>query len=158
MHAERLCHKWLIDVIPGMHERRREAVCATVCAAIRGNRLTVTALGRNIESSAKPKHNIKRADRLLSNTHLSEENMEIYAALCTQIIGKVKHPLILVDWANIDEGNKFYLLRAATPVDGRSLTLYEEVHTVATKEKRLTHKRFLDNLKEALPPHCTPIM
>lgn len=157
MHAERLCHKWLSGVFPRMHEARREVVSVTVCAAIRGSRLTVTALGRNIESLAKQKHNIKRADRLLSNNHLSGESFEIYAAITNQIV-KTERPLILIDWSHIDEGKKFYLLRAATPVDGRSLTLYEEVHTVKTKEKRKTHKRFLDKLKKLLPEYCNPII
>lgn len=157
MHAEKLCHEWLLDVIPEMHESRREAVSATVCAAIRGSRLTVTALGRNIESSAKQKHNIKRADRLLSNINLSGENFEIYSAMANKII-KIRRPVILIDWSNIDEGGKFYLLRAAVPVEGRSLTIYEEVHTIKTKEKRRTHQRFLDALKKILPLDCTPII
>lgn len=157
MHAERLCHKWLTDVFPQMHERRREAVSAVVCAAVRGSRLTVTALGRSIESSVNQKHNIKRSDRLLSSSRLGEESFEIYSSITNQII-KTPRPLILIDWAHIDEGKKFYLLRAATPVDGRSLTLYEEVHTVKTKEKPKTHKQFLDNLKKVLPLNCKPII
>ena len=61
-----------------MHELRREALGAGILATIRGRRLTVTGLGRAIAGKAKEKHNIKRADRLLSNIHLDKECKTIY--------------------------------------------------------------------------------
>ncbi|NIP51363.1 MAG: IS4 family transposase, partial [candidate division Zixibacteria bacterium] len=41
---------------------------------------------------------------------------------------------------------------------GRSHTLYEEVHTVHTKEKPTSHKRFMLKLKSMLPDDCRPII
>ena len=43
-------------------------------------------------------------------------------------------------------------------LQGRSLTLYEEVHTIKTKEKRKVHDLFLSRLKAMLPPTCKPII
>ena len=43
-------------------------------------------------------------------------------------------------------------------VEGRSVTLYEEVHTVKTKEKLVTHQQFLAKLKTVLPSSCHPIL
>jgi hypothetical protein len=53
-----------------MPQARCQALEVMVNAALCGGRLTVTELGRSIDSSAKEKHCIKRADRLLSKAHL----------------------------------------------------------------------------------------
>jgi len=158
MHAKELCHKWLSNVLPGMHQKRLSALSAVVGGAFKGRRLNVTSLGRSIGGSAKIKHSIKRADRLLSNSHLHSERFEAYSALSHEIIGKTERPVILVDWSDIDARRKFYLIRASVAVQGRSLTLYEEVHTVSTKEKPKTHAEFLKNLQCALPQGCRPII
>ena len=158
MHAEKLCHKWLSNVMPGMHRRRLVALCAVVGSALRGGQLTVTGLGRSLSGPAKIKHSIKRADRLFSNTHLHSERIDMYRHLSHQMIGSTKQPIILVDWSDIDARRKFFLLRAAVAVKGRSLTLYEEIHTRATREKPKTHAQFLKNLKSVLPKDCRPII
>lgn len=158
MPAPALFHKWLSEVLPKMHRKRLEAVAALTSAAVRGGRLTVTWLGRSIISDAKEKHNIKRADRLLSNARFTAAHLDVYRALSRKILGDAQRPVILIDWATIDERQKFYLLRAATPVQGRSMTLYEEIHTLSTKEKPLTHSKFLKNLAEVIPPDLHPIV
>lgn len=158
MHAEKLCHKWLSNVLPGMHRKRVSAVCAVVGGALRGGKLSVTALGRSIKSRAKTKHNIKRADRLFSNSHLQSEQVSVYTELARQAVRDVTQPAIIVDWSDIDARREFFLLRAAIAVKGRSLTLYEEVHTRATREKRKTHARFLKNLQSILPSDCNPVI
>lgn len=158
MHAEKLCHKWLLNVLPGMHRKRVSAVCAVVGGAFRGGKLNVTSLGRSIESRAKAKHSIKRADRLFSNKHLQGECLEVYRHLTREHLRGNKSPVILVDWSDIDARRRFFLLRAAIAVKGRSLTLYEEVHTRATRETRRTHGAFLTNLKRILPAGTTPVI
>jgi hypothetical protein len=158
MHAEKLCHRWLLNVMPGMHRRRLLALVAVVGSVLRGGRLTITGLGRSLKGQAKIKHSIKRVDRLFSNRHLHSESEEIYRHLSQQVLGSIKQPIILVDWSDIDARRKFFLLRAAVAVKGRSLTLYEEVHTFTTKEKAKTHAQFLKNLKEILPKDCRPII
>lgn len=158
MHAEKLCHKWLLNVLPGMRRKRVSAVCAVVGGAFRGGKLNVTSLGRSIESRAKAKHSIKRADRLFSNKHLQGECLEVYRQLTREHLRGNKSPVILVDWSDIDARRRFFLLRAAIAVKGRSLTLYEEVHTRATRETRRTHGAFLTNLKRILPAGTIPVI
>jgi hypothetical protein len=158
MHADKLCHRWLSNVLPGMHRKRLSAVSAVVGGAFRGGKLNVTSLGRSIRSSAKAKHSIKRADRLFSNKRLQGECLEVYRQLTRLHLRGNKAPVILIDWSDIDARREFFLLRAAIAVKGRSLTLYEEVHTRATKETRNAHATFLKNLKEILPEGATPII
>lgn len=158
MQARHVLHKLLHQVGPEMHQLRRSALFVNVMAALNGEVLTVTALGRSIKSEAKEKHCIKRADRLLSNRRLHGERQDLYAALSALLLGNKQRPVIVVDWSDMDESKRHFLLRAAVPVQGRSLTLYEEVHTVKSKEKPQTHQRFLQQLKAMLPADCRPIV
>jgi len=158
MQAKQVLHKIIINTCPNMHKMRRNALEANVLAALTGQRLTVTDLGRSINSDTSHKHGIKRADRLLSNPHLHHECMGIYHALSHQIIGAQKRPIVLVDWSDLDEYKDHFLLRAALVAEGRSMTLYEEVHTIESKEKPITHKHFLLQLKTILPKECKPIL
>lgn len=158
MKANQVLHTLLKNTCPMMHKIRRLALKANIMAALHGTRLTVTDLGRSIQSQAKQKHCIKRADRLLSNTHLHTERGDVYTHIALLLIGSQTRPLIIVDWSDMDEYGRHYLLRASIPVNGRSLTLYEEVHTQKRKEKPGTHLDFLRQLKTMLPEGCYPII
>jgi len=146
------------DVTPDMHRVRRKSLNASVTSLISGATLSVTSLGRNIESDTTEKHQIKRSMRLCSNHHLHDEMSDIYLELCLKIIGRQHHPTILVDWSDLDPRKELFLIRAAVAVDGRSLTLYDEVHPLSRKEKPAVHKAFLNKLKSILPTSCKPII
>lgn len=158
MQAKQVCHKLLNDTCSFMHQARRRALEAIVMAALSGTRLTVTDLGRSIDSLAKQKHCIKRADRLLSNTHCHAQREAIYAEFVQRFIGSCKRPIIIVDWSDMDDCKRHFLLRASLAVEGRSVTLYEEVHSVKTKEKPKTHLNFLRTFKMMLTEDCRPII
>ena len=158
MQAGQVLDRLLRKICPDMHKLRRTALFVNVMAALHGAVLTVTHLGRAISSDAKEKHCIKRADRLLSNRRLQRERLDAYSALTRQLIGSKQRPVLLVDWSDMDECKRHFLLRASVPVEGRALTVYEEVHTLRTKEKPKTHQRFLQTLQKMLPPDCRPIV
>ncbi len=104
MQAQQVLHKILMNTCPDMHKTRRLAFETSILAAMTGRRLTVTDLGRSITSTTTQKHNIKRADRLLSNVHLHKESLSIHRALARQLIGSQKRPIILIGpiWMNIN--------------------------------------------------------
>ena len=158
MHAKKVCHKIMNNACQWMHNLRREALNTCILSAIEGQRLTVTGLGRAIDSPAKEKHCIKRADRLLSNEHLYREHRDIYQTMAQLIIGTIQRPVILIDWSDLDGSRTHFLLRAAIALDGRSQTLYEEVHTLKTKDKPSAHRLFMKRLKAILPTDCIPIV
>jgi len=79
MQAKQVLHQLLHKTCPEMHKKRRTALAVNVMAALHGEVLTVTHLGRSITSEAKEKHCIKRADRLLSNRRLQGERVGIYS-------------------------------------------------------------------------------
>lgn len=141
-----------------MHKRRLESLESVLSSCLRQERLAVTSLGRGINRDVFEKHRIKQADRLLSNGNFLAELPDIYASLASLVIARTKWVVILVDWSNLDSNQRHFLLRAAVAVKGRSLTIYEEVHTNQTKERRKTHKEFLRRLKETLPDGVVPII
>jgi len=158
MHAEKVSHKILFSTCAWMHTTRLIALNAAVLAAISDRRLSVTGLGRAIQSDAKEKNCIKRADRLIGNHHLYAEHRDIYHLFANMILGGTTRPVILVDWSDLDPNKRHYLLRASVAVEGRCLTLYQEVHGLDTKEKPKTHRRFLQRLNEMLSKDCRPIV
>lgn len=158
MHAEKVSHKILFNTCAWMHTTRLVALNAAVLAAINDKRLSVTGLGRAIQSDAREKHCIKRADRLIGNHHLYAEHRDIYFLIANMIVGSSQRPVIIVDWSDLDPKKRHFLLRAAVAVEGRSLTLYEEVHELDTKEKPKTHRLFLQRLKAMLANDCRPIL
>jgi hypothetical protein len=158
MQAKQVLHKVLQQTCPEMHKKRRKALSVNVMAALHGQSLTVTHLGRAIASDAKEKHCIKRADRLLSNSHLHNERRDLYGLITRLLIGAQTRPVIVVDWSDLDERKGHFVLRACVALEGRSLTLYEQVYTIKTKEKPKSHLAFLQTLHAMLPTECRPII
>jgi hypothetical protein len=143
MNANRIVNKTIRLVIPLMHKTRREALASCVSSLLHVNPATVTAIGRGIKSESSDKYSIKRADRRCSNSNLFSELDSIYSSLCTLFINCSSRPVILVDWSDLDKCKRQFLIRASLAFDGRSMTLYEEVHELSTKEKPATHTVFI---------------
>ena len=158
MHAEKVSHKILDNACAWMHTSRRNALIVGVLAAIDERRLSVTGIGRAINSTAPEKHCIKRADRLIGNRNLLGEYRDVYQSLAPIIVGPAQRPVILIDWSDLDPYKRHYLLRASLATDGRSLSVYEEVHGLAGKDKPKTHRGFLKQLGKILPSSCRPII
>src|SRR5215217_2684762 len=124
MHASPglpLLERWLRRACPAIHAARIAAVIAVVEALVRGGKLTLTHLGRNLASAAFPKHGIKRVDRLLGNRHLRRERPGVYRALARWLLAVTPHPIILIDWADCAPGHAWLVLRAAAPLGGRAI-------------------------------------
>lgn len=140
------------------HKTRRESLRATVQSCMEKQELTVTGIGRGIAGTTKEKHRIKRADRLLSNRWLQIERPLAYGALIKLLISHLPRPVIHIDWSDLDAHRGNYLLRASLAFKGRALTLYEQVYPLTKKEKPEENQRFLELLKDMLPPNCKPII
>lgn len=158
MNALTILNRTLSLVTPNMHASRRKCLIACVSSMLDGATACVTSIGRGIRSDTAEKHNIKRADRLLSNTNLNRELLGIYALTTRLFTSLTPQPIIHIDWSDLDEYKHHFLLRASMMFEGRSITLYEELHGIKTKEKPAVHKDFLEVIKAMLPEHSTPII
>ncbi|MGI2111961.1 IS4-like element ISShfr1 family transposase, partial [Shewanella frigidimarina] len=158
MNAKQVLSKCLSLVTPLMHKTRRQSLFSAIESSMNGGALSITGLGRDIESKAKEKHKIKRVDRLCSNPYLHRDIEFIYTRMTCLLVGKMKQPIIHIDWSDLDDRKQHFLIRASLAAQGRSLTLYEEIHPLNKKEKPKTHLRFLTKLKAMLPNDCKPII
>jgi hypothetical protein len=115
--------------------------------------LTLTSLGRNLAGQADVKHKIKRVDRWLNNTALYQQSKAIYKAIFHKVLSQRKRLEILVDWSGCCNWTET-CLRASLAYSGRSITIYQEVHSSETQQKESVHNQFLKNLKEIIPAIC----
>jgi len=77
LRVERIVKQLITDVTPCMHKVRRQSLNAMVTSLLSGSSLSVTSIGRHIESQTSEKHQIKRSMRLCSNHHLHQESLSI---------------------------------------------------------------------------------
>jgi hypothetical protein len=153
MKVKNIVNDLLINSSP-MLRMRRLALVECINSIVNGNSLTVTSMGRGIESKTSEKHSIKLSDRLCSNDHLHKERTKIYGGICQLWIPTNARPVILVDWSDLDDCKNAFLISATPACDGRSITLYLEVHPLNKKERPAIHKVFLAMLASLLPVHC----
>jgi hypothetical protein len=158
MYARTLLHKSLGKRCHDIHATRLDTCWLTVQSLIEGAQATVTSVGRGMSGNAYDKHKIKRVDRLLSNSFLHQELPVIYSALTGKLLKNMAEPIILIDWSPLCADQGWQLLRAAIPVGGRSLTLYEEVHPRKKLGNRKTQHEFLNELATLVPPCCKPVV
>ena len=129
-----------------------------VAALLSGGRLALTHLGRHRAGRAFVKHHIKAVDRLLGNPHQHRERDGVYRVLARTVLGGVARPVILVDWADSALAHKQLILKAAVPVKGRAISLYEEVHSMRCYNNARIHRQFLHRLQSIVPEGCGPIV
>jgi hypothetical protein len=156
MQTTRFLHKILSDSAQVIHSLRLNAVLDSVQALLAGQRLGLTALGRHLPGNTTPKHAIKRMDRLLGNPHLQQERPLFYWHVARLLIGRMRHPRILVDWSPVDDRGRYFVLRAAIPFAGRSFPIYERVHYKDACP--ICQRHLLDALALLIPEGTQPII
>jgi hypothetical protein len=134
-----------------MHAKRLEALQEISKAALIGNGLSLSRLALGTERPIALKHRIKCVDRLLGNLHLQAERIDLYRALARQWLAGLPQLLIVVDWSPLSPDLRWQWLRASVVVDGRSITVYEEVHPRRQLAAYAVHQQFLRHLAYVLP-------
>ena len=158
MQLIKLLHKTFEKELPSVHKIRLKNILSASEALINVNKLTLTALGRNLSKKTKTRSNIKKMDRLLGNTTLHKENNSYYKVMNSYLVAEDSRPWIHIDWSCVCSITKLYLLRASLSVSGRSIVIYEECHPKKKENNHATHKAFLNNLKVMLPVSVMPVI
>lgn len=156
MRAVRILRRLLkVEALATVHVARLKAVFFAVESLIHGGRLSLTAIGRAARGAVRPKHSVKRIDRLLGNRHLHGERLVFARALADLLLTQGR-PMILVDWTKLS--GKLYALVAAVPFRGRAVPLYVEVHNEKLYGTPKVEKRFLKALAKSIPPGIRPLI
>ena len=156
MHAHQIIQDLLSTECPSIHTKRRACV-ADMAQASNDGGLSLMGMSRAVNSTTSLRHRMKRCDRLLGNSKLEKERPLIYGAMARRLLCGMAQPLIIVDWSDLCPDRSQQLLRAALVVQGRALTLYEEVHPLSRAASLKVHRAFLKRLKAILPPDCRPV-
>lgn len=156
MHAGSIVARVLVGVQDLMHAGRFKALHDVAAAAVAGALLGLTALALRTARQTALRHRVKCVDRLLGNRYLAAEREAVYAALARRWLTGLPQLLIVVDWSSLTADLRWHWLRASVVIDGRSLTLYEEVHPRTHLANRAVHKCFLERLARILPPSDLP--
>ncbi|MGH8111766.1 MAG: IS4 family transposase [Rhodanobacteraceae bacterium] len=117
----------------------------------------MTEMARHWPGAERVAAPLKTLDRLLRSPVLGRERDGLYAAMAAWLVRPVQ-PLIAVDWSDLKADGSFKLLRAGLVVQGRTLTLWEEVHPEQTAGTPAVERAFLQHLAKRLPAGCRPII
>lgn len=157
MRASQILQNSFGEVFSSIHAYRRSALALSVDALVGCGRLVLMDMARRCEGYEFVKPALKRMDRLLGNPRLHAERTLFYGAAAA-VVCRGPHPLILIDWSPVKDGRDFYLLRAAVPVNGRAVTVFESVHPAAAQASREIERKFLQQLADILPVGVQPIL
>lgn len=147
----------LATVFASIHASTAPVILKAVDALSEGGWLTLTEVARHWPGAERVAAPLKAADRLLRSPILTRARSRLYAAMVRWLVREA-HPLVAVDWSDLKADGSFKLLRAGLVVQGRTLTLWEEVHPERTAGTVAVEDAFLGHLAQCLPAGCQPIV
>lgn len=154
MRTDTIVARVLADCKAFMHHTRWQRLVDLCSSALNGQALALTQLALGSGSKTTLRHRVKAVDRLLGNPAFAAEHLDVYRTLAARWLTGVSPLLIVVDWSSLSADMKWHWLRAsvvAVVAEGRSITLYEEVHPQRHLAAYAVHQRFLERLTCVLP-------
>ncbi len=158
MHVQNIVARVLGPCLSDLHAKRAAACQRVVVAVILGAALSLSAIALGVRSNTAYRHRIKSVDRLLGSGALHAVRGALYAALAARWLSGVRQVLLVIDWSDLTPDQRWHWLRASVAVEGRSVTLYEEVHPQRRLGNPTVHRQFLARVAELLPPGCEPVV
>jgi hypothetical protein len=146
-----VCHNFFRKALVDFHQARVKSLLACTAGLVRGQKLTLTAIGRNMPGRAKVKHDIKRVDRLLGNRQLQQELPRIYQAVGKAMVDGLPYCLVAIDWSGCCSAQR-HVLRASLLYQGRAVVLMNTVVDADEQESPEVQERFLEELAEMFGP------
>lgn len=140
---------WVVNLLTGYRRSQRKTIAELVFGAMRCRRVSLADVGRAMETGTLPKHNIKRAWRLLRNGRVDVvEGMRALTALVARASGG--RLVIAVDWVEV---GAYHVLRAAVPLRGRGVPIaFAAYHPAALfRSQNALEEGFFVLLKALLP-------
>lgn len=108
MHAVKLLHDLLDNACHSIDKRLRRTLFSAAEALTRCGQLSISTLGRSLDSQAKVKHTIKCVDRLFGNKALHLNGNIFYRAMSHMLLKDNKRPVIIVDWSGLTPCGAFH--------------------------------------------------
>ena len=150
MSAFKFCQNFLEKALTNIHKKQKQSLITMVCSLLNQGTLSITGLGRSRPGGAKVKNKIRMSCRFLTSKKIYDLRKIFYAGATQWLLEGLNEFKIAVDWSGCCS-DKYFLLRASLLYKGRSIPIYEEVHTAAEQEDDSVHKAFLDSLSSLIP-------
>src|SRR5579871_934894 len=152
MSINALLHAHLEENCPDIHATRLQAVMDVATGLQRSRHFSISAIGKCLQSDARPKHRIKKVDRLLGNKHLYAELADIYKGLSAYVFRYIvqdSYTPVVVDLCFLKDSHDIQMLSAEVATKGRSIPIYREVF----ESRQLKHRarEFLAGLADCIP-------
>ena len=128
MHANVILTRVLEPCLAKLHAKRQLFLARATAGLLSGGIASLSAIALRLSGACKFKHRLKSVDRLLGNATVHQVRGDIYRRLAQCWLAPLSRILIVVDWSDVTKDQRWQLLRASVVVEGRSITLYEEVH------------------------------
>ncbi len=157
MHAASVLQKCLWSKLGVMHALRRQSLMLAVDALIASRRLVLIDIARSWPANEAIAAPLRRLDRLLSNQRLHAELEGLYGAMARWLI-RSPQPVLVVDWSTVGLKDLHAVLRAAIPMGGRALTIYEKVVPIQQQGSVEAEENFLTELHALIPSDVRPII
>ena len=158
MYADTILTRVLAPCLESLHAKRAAVVLRATAALLEGGVASLSAIALKLSGDISLKHRIKSVDRLLDNAGIHLARAQLYRSVAARWLVGLPQLLVVVDWSDLTKDQRWQLLRASVVVDGRSITLYEEVHPQKLLANPKVHRCFLQQLKSILPTGCRPIV
>lgn len=158
MHKLSVLDTWFKRNCSFMHSARCAAVLRVTRSLLESSKAYLTEIGRHVFNDGRHKSGIKCVDRLLGNKCLHAERVQVYEQVAKWLLSRTARPLILIDWSDVCPGHQFVMLKAAVPLKGRALTIYEEVYPLTQHNSPRAHHAFMQRLSGLVPSGCRPII
>lgn len=157
MHARTVLQMCLWPTLGAMHALRRKSLMEAIDALIASRRLVLIDIARSWPDKQRIATPLRRLGRLLSNEHLHGELDGLYGAMARWLI-RGPQPVLVVDWSTVGLKDRHAVLRAAIPMGGRTLTVYERVVPIEQQGSAEAEDRFLVELHALIPEDVRPII
>lgn len=158
MHAQTIVTRVLGPCLTGVHAKRAKALLRATAGLLSGGRTTLSAIALHLGGETGFKHRLKSVDRLLGNAAVHQMRPGLYRRLAQSWLKDVRQWLVVVDWSGVTPDQRWQLLRASVVVEGRSVTLYEEVHPQSELGSPKVHRAFMQRLRDMVPAACQVIV
>lgn len=158
MHAKLIVSRVLEPCLIGLHAKRVAALQRAVLAVVLGGALSLSTIALRMSGAVGLRHRVKCVDRLMGNVALQGARAQLYGGLARHWLCGLTRVLLVVDWSDLTPDQRWHLLRVSVVVNGRSVTLYEEVHPQKLYANPRVHRRFLSRVATMLPAGCEPIV
>ena len=158
MRAGRVLQELLASCWASLDQRLVRRVLGAIEAMVDARQVVLMELARQYPGATHTAAPLKALDRLLSNPRVQALRPSLYRAALARLWPVSKAVVVIVDWCTLTRDESLHLLRAAMPVGGRALPVWDEVHQQAKLGNASVHDRFLASLRALVPANRQPIV